>query len=130
MFDKQLPAHPSLEQYKKQAKELARDCALGLPAALERIARHHPRLHNHHRYTAPLIPVSCLASRPDMQRFPLKSLFCITSSATSALQPLRVNATLARRCIGTRPIRNRPSRKPLVFSPCTRPRCPLCFRRF
>jgi hypothetical protein len=45
MFDKQLPAHPSLEQYKKQAKELARDCALGLPAALERIARHHPRLH-------------------------------------------------------------------------------------
>src|ERR1700733_625328 len=46
MFDKQLPARPSLEQYKKQAKDLARDCALGLPAALERIARHHPRLHN------------------------------------------------------------------------------------
>jgi ankyrin repeat protein len=45
MFDRELPARPNLEQHKKQAKDLVRDCALGLPAALERIARHHPRLH-------------------------------------------------------------------------------------
>jgi ankyrin repeat protein len=45
MFDRELPARPNLEQYKKQAKELVRDCALSVPAALERIKRHHPRLH-------------------------------------------------------------------------------------
>jgi ankyrin repeat protein len=43
MPDRELPAHPNLEQYKKQAKELARDCRAGDPAALERMRRHHPR---------------------------------------------------------------------------------------
>jgi ankyrin repeat protein len=45
MFDKQLPARPSLEQYKIQARDLARDCALGIPAALTRVRKHHPRIH-------------------------------------------------------------------------------------
>ena len=46
MPDKDLPARPSLEQYKKQAKDLVRDCSLGNPDALARIRRHHPRFHN------------------------------------------------------------------------------------
>jgi ankyrin repeat protein len=37
-----LPAHPNLEQYKKQAKELVRDCAAKVPEALERVRRYHP----------------------------------------------------------------------------------------
>ena len=45
MPDRILPARPNLEQYKKQAKELAHDCAAGLPAALARLRRHH----HHHR---------------------------------------------------------------------------------
>jgi ankyrin repeat protein len=45
MFDKELPARPNLEQYKNQAKDLVKAHSLGLPAAFERIARHHPRLH-------------------------------------------------------------------------------------
>jgi len=45
MSDRELPARPNLEQYKKQAKDLVQDCGLGLPSALERIALHHPRLH-------------------------------------------------------------------------------------
>jgi hypothetical protein len=40
MPDAQIPDRPNLEQYKKQAKELARDCAQRNPAALERIHRH------------------------------------------------------------------------------------------
>jgi ankyrin repeat protein len=47
MFDKQLPAHPNLAQYKKQAKELVRDCALALPDALTRVRCHHPRINAH-----------------------------------------------------------------------------------
>lgn len=43
MPDRTLPDHPSLEQYKKQAKELHRSVAAGIPAAIERIRRHHPR---------------------------------------------------------------------------------------
>jgi ankyrin repeat protein len=43
MPDRTLPDHPSLEQYKKQAKELHRGVAAGTPAAIERIRRHHPR---------------------------------------------------------------------------------------
>jgi hypothetical protein len=43
MPDAQIPDRPSLEQYKKQAKELLRGCAQRNPAALERI-RKHPRL--------------------------------------------------------------------------------------
>ena len=45
MPDRELPARPDLEQYKKQAKDLARDCELGTPGALARISRHHPRFH-------------------------------------------------------------------------------------
>jgi hypothetical protein len=46
MPDRTLPDHPSLEQYKKQAKELRRSVVAGLPAALERVHRHHPRFRN------------------------------------------------------------------------------------
>lgn len=45
MPEKELPAQPSLEQYKNQAKDLLRECALRIPAALTRIRRHHPRFH-------------------------------------------------------------------------------------
>jgi ankyrin repeat protein len=41
---KSLPARPNLEQYKKQAKDLAKDCALGMAEALARVRKHHPRL--------------------------------------------------------------------------------------
>jgi hypothetical protein len=41
-----LPDRPSLEQYKKQAKELFRAATVGEPAALARMRRHHPRLHD------------------------------------------------------------------------------------
>ena len=47
MFDKQLPAHPNLTQYKKQAKELAHNCALSDADALTRVRKHHPRIHAH-----------------------------------------------------------------------------------
>jgi len=43
MPDRTLPDHPSLEQYKKQAKELHRRVATSEPAAIERVRRHHPR---------------------------------------------------------------------------------------
>ncbi len=45
MSDRELPARPNLEQYKKQAKDLVKECALGHSDALKRIGRHHPRLH-------------------------------------------------------------------------------------
>ncbi len=45
MPDRELPARPNIEQYKKQAKELVKNCALGASDALTRIARHHPRFH-------------------------------------------------------------------------------------
>jgi hypothetical protein len=45
MPDRELPDRPNLEQYKKQAKDLAGDCSLGVPGALARIRRHHPRFH-------------------------------------------------------------------------------------
>ncbi len=45
MPERDLPARPNLEQYKKQAKGLVRDCGRGLPAALARVRRHHPRFH-------------------------------------------------------------------------------------
>jgi ankyrin repeat protein len=41
MPDKDLPARPNLEQYKKQAKDLAKDFAN--PQSLSRIRRNHPR---------------------------------------------------------------------------------------
>src|SRR5947207_4272274 len=43
MPEKELPARPNLEQYKKQAKDLARDCVARIPDALARVRRHHPR---------------------------------------------------------------------------------------
>jgi len=46
MPDRDLPARPNLEQYRKQAKDLARNRGLGVPDALNRIGRHHPRFHN------------------------------------------------------------------------------------
>ncbi|MGD0444044.1 MAG: ankyrin repeat domain-containing protein [Edaphobacter sp.] len=46
MSDREIPARPNLEQYKKQAKDLVRDCSLGLAEALARVRRHHPRFHN------------------------------------------------------------------------------------
>lgn len=45
MFDRELPAQPSLEQYKKQAKELLKAHRAAEPDALKRITRHHPTLH-------------------------------------------------------------------------------------
>ena len=45
MPDRELPARPNLEQYKKQAKDLARDCDLSIRDALTRVRRHHPRFH-------------------------------------------------------------------------------------
>ncbi len=42
MPEKELPSHPNLEQYKKQAKELARDCRLGSSDAITRVRQHHP----------------------------------------------------------------------------------------
>jgi ankyrin repeat protein len=43
MPEKQLPVRPNLEQYKKQAKELARACRDHHADALERIRAHHPQ---------------------------------------------------------------------------------------
>ncbi|MGA8532084.1 MAG: ankyrin repeat domain-containing protein [Acidobacteriaceae bacterium] len=44
MPDRTLPDHPSLEQYKKQAKELVRAIAHHDADALARLRKHHPRL--------------------------------------------------------------------------------------
>src|SRR5262245_5353981 len=41
---KALPAHPSLEQYKKQAKDLVKACRSNDPEAIRRIKNNHPRL--------------------------------------------------------------------------------------
>ena len=43
MPDRELPARPNLEQYKKQARDLARECNAGAPDGLARVRRHHPR---------------------------------------------------------------------------------------
>jgi hypothetical protein len=42
MPTRQLPPRPSLEQYKKQAKELVRACRAGDGTALQRVREHHP----------------------------------------------------------------------------------------
>jgi ankyrin repeat protein len=44
MQARELPPHPSLEQYKKQAKDLVKNCKSGDPEAIRRIKQHHPRL--------------------------------------------------------------------------------------
>src|SRR5580658_10348241 len=46
MPERELPARPNLEQYKKQAKDLVSECDQSIPDALTRIKRHHPRFHN------------------------------------------------------------------------------------
>jgi ankyrin repeat protein len=43
---KSLPTRPNLEQYKKQAKDLAKDCGLGLAEAAARVRQYHPRFVN------------------------------------------------------------------------------------
>jgi ankyrin repeat protein len=43
MDAKELPARPSLEQYRKQAKEFLKACKSGDSDAIERIRRYHPR---------------------------------------------------------------------------------------
>ncbi len=55
-MSKQLPARPSLEQYRKQAKDLLHAHRAADPSALERIHRHHPTLHK--------LPFAQLASAP------------------------------------------------------------------
>lgn len=42
MPDRTLPERPNLEQYKKQAKDLVRDCRSGSPEALARLHGYHP----------------------------------------------------------------------------------------
>lgn len=44
MTVKELPARPSLDQYRKQAKDLLKAWKSGDPEAVQRIKRHHPRL--------------------------------------------------------------------------------------
>jgi ankyrin repeat protein len=46
MDAKELPARPSLEQYKKQAKDLLKTCKARDPEALHRVKKHHSRLSN------------------------------------------------------------------------------------
>src|SRR5215469_4924674 len=46
MSDREIPARPNLEQYKKQAKDLVRECGLGVADAVARVRRHHPRFHS------------------------------------------------------------------------------------
>ena len=45
MPDREIHARPDLEQYRKQAKNLSRKCALSDADALARVRRHHPRFH-------------------------------------------------------------------------------------
>jgi hypothetical protein len=40
---RKLPAHPNLEQYKKQAKDLLKACKAGTPEARARMQKHQPR---------------------------------------------------------------------------------------
>jgi ankyrin repeat protein len=46
MSDREIPARPNLEQYKKQAKDLAGDCGLSVAEAVARVRRRHPRFYN------------------------------------------------------------------------------------
>src|SRR5437763_5315358 len=42
MADRQLPAHPDLQQYRKQAKDLLKDLKSGDTGAIRRLRQHHP----------------------------------------------------------------------------------------
>ncbi len=46
MSERDLPVRPNLEQYRKQAKDLVRECGRSVPEALARVRRHHPRFHD------------------------------------------------------------------------------------
>ncbi len=63
MPEKELPAQPSLEQYKKQAKDLVRECELRAPDALARIRRHHPRFHKLSESGFDRAPISLTAAQ-------------------------------------------------------------------
>ena len=58
MSDRTLADRPSLEQYKKQAKELLRDAAAGQPAALARVIRQHPRFRDLNPNPSPRIALA------------------------------------------------------------------------
>ena len=58
MFEKELPTRPNLDQYKKQAKDLARLCELQAPDAMARMRRNHPRFHKLPEADATTTPVS------------------------------------------------------------------------
>ena len=45
MSERELPARPDLKQYKKQAKDLVRECGLDVSGARARVRHHHPRFH-------------------------------------------------------------------------------------
>ena len=45
MFERELPARPNLDQYRKQAKDLARQCEQRVSDAMARMRRNHPRFH-------------------------------------------------------------------------------------
>jgi WD40 repeat protein len=53
MSSRELPAHPNLEQYKKQAKDLLKSWRAGDPGALDRVNQHHPRFLKPARRGAP-----------------------------------------------------------------------------
>ena len=53
MPSKELPARPSLEQYKKQAKDLLKSYRVGDADALSRVNQHHPLLRKRERDGAP-----------------------------------------------------------------------------
>ncbi len=61
MPEKDLPSRPNLEQYRKQAKELARASRAGAADAIARIHRHHPR------FTASNSPAPARVSLADAQ---------------------------------------------------------------
>ncbi len=58
MYEKQLPARPNLTQYKKQAKDLVRDCGSGDGPSLARMERNHPRFHKRSEAELRQIPVA------------------------------------------------------------------------
>lgn len=58
MSDRILPDRPDLEQYKKQAKELLRDAAMGLPPAIDRLRKHHPRFRDLAQGRSPVVALT------------------------------------------------------------------------
>jgi hypothetical protein len=56
--DRNLPDRPNLEQYKKQAKQLHGDAVSGVPAELNRLRTHHPRLRDLAPDIQPLITLA------------------------------------------------------------------------